>query len=246
MVGSLICMTTPGAGSLVWPPQLVTDWPKPTAIEDALVQYGCAWLRKQGAKLAQTLLVPAEIQLAPPLERNGFSRITTLDYLRLDLDDAGPETRGNLMFQPYPADPGLFQQTLLATYEATADCPELTGARTIDEIIEGHRVQGQHDPARWWLARLGERPIGVLLLTRTEELASWDVSYVGVVAGARRQGFGRQLLEKAIAEAKNQCAMQLTLSVDRRNRPARNLYNGLGFEQFEEREVLLAIWRSAG
>jgi ribosomal protein S18 acetylase RimI-like enzyme len=34
----------------------------------------------------------------------------------------------------------------------------------------------------------------------------------------------------------------MTLSVDRRNRPAWNLYTALGFELFDEREVLLALW----
>jgi ribosomal protein S18 acetylase RimI-like enzyme len=242
IVGALICMTTPGAGSLVWPPQILPDVPERTQVEDQLVRYAGSWLRRQGAKLAQTLLVPAEAYLSKPLERNGFGHVTTLLYLRLDLDERIAESHDDITFQPYPADTVLFGETLLQTYEATEDCPELTGVRTIDEIIEGHRVQGLHDPQRWWLAHWRDRPVGVLLLAKTEEPSSWDVSYVGVVSSGRRRGLGRQLMHKAIAEAKRGGAHQLTLSVDRRNRAAFALYKSLGFEQFEEREVLLAIW----
>jgi GNAT superfamily N-acetyltransferase len=242
LAGALICTTTPGAGGLVWPPQVVAGTHEAGAIEDRLVRHASSWLREQGSKLAQTMLLPSEVQLARPLERNGFVHITSLGYLRLELADAIPKSAGGLTYQAYPADPALFQRTLLQTYEATEDCPELTGARTIDEIIEGHHVQGMHDPNRWWLARSNDGPIGVLLLARLEESASWDVSYVGLVASARRQGFGRQLMVKAMAEAKAAGAAQLTLSVDRRNRPARRLYESLGFEQFDEREVFLALW----
>ncbi len=33
------------------------------------------------------------------------------------------------------------------------------------------------------------------------------------------------------------------LSVDARNRPAWELYHGLGFELFDRREVFLAVWK---
>src|SRR5262249_44467601 len=105
---------------------------------------------------------------------------------------------------------------------------------------------GLHDPECWWLARWHDRPVGVLLLAKTEEPASWDVSYVGIVSSGRRQGLGRQLMHKAMSEAKRGGAHQLTLSVDCRNRAASALYKSLGFEQFEEREVMLAIWGRKG
>ncbi|MFZ8477881.1 GNAT family N-acetyltransferase, partial [Staphylococcus aureus] len=72
----------------------------------------------------------------------------------------------------------------------------------------------------------------------------WDVSYVGIVPEARRRGFGRELMRKALIEARVAEATQLTLSVDVRNRPAWELYRRLGFEAFEQREVYLAIWKA--
>jgi ribosomal protein S18 acetylase RimI-like enzyme len=70
----------------------------------------------------------------------------------------------------------------------------------------------------------------------------WDLAYVGVVPEARRRGFGRELVRKALIEAHQGDARQLTLSVDVRNHPAWDLYASLGFEPYEQREVYLAIW----
>src|SRR5262249_26787732 len=130
-----------------------------------------------------------------------------------------------------------FHQTLLATYTDTMDCPEVNGVRTIDEIIEGHRVQGLHDSGRWWLALRGDQPAGVLLLTELPEWGGWDVSYLGVVPGARRKGVGTTLARKALVEAHTAGAAQLTLALDVRNLPASQLYRSLGFAPFDKREV---------
>jgi len=80
------------------------------------------------------------------------------------------------------------RSTLEQTYVGTFDCPELNGIRTTDEIVTGHTSQGQHDPDRWWLAFAGDVPVGVLLLTAIPEWRGWDLSYLGVVSTARRQG----------------------------------------------------------
>jgi ribosomal protein S18 acetylase RimI-like enzyme len=246
LAGALICMPTPGAGGLMWPPQVAAGISGGSALEDQLVRHASAWLRGRGAKLAQAMLATEEAPLAAALVRNGFAHITTLCYLRLDLHEATPEAGSRLTYESYQSQPDLFQRTLLETYEDTEDCPELTGARSIEEIIEGHRAQGASGVEAWWLARSNSEAIGVLLLARLMEWDGWDIAYVGVRPQARRQGFGRQLLHKAIAEARRRGAAQLTLSVDKRNRSAWKLYESLGFALFDEREVFLAVWCKSG
>jgi ribosomal protein S18 acetylase RimI-like enzyme len=139
--------------------------------------------------------------------------------------------------------PAPFHQALLDSYEGTEDCPEISGVRTVEEILEGHSAQGKYDPARWWLARAERKPVGVLLLCEVPEWAAWDVAYVGVVPEARGHGFGRELMHRALSAARADGVARLTLSVDVRNQPALNLYTGLGFEMHDRREVFLAIWR---
>jgi ribosomal protein S18 acetylase RimI-like enzyme len=244
-VGAVVCLPVPGASGLIWPPGAV-EGPGRAAAEDALVSRATAWLRQRGAKLGQCLLTADEAPLAGPLLRNGFAHVTALWYMQHHLT-AAPVVppRGQLRHVPYNqlSDPAIFHETLIHTYQGTQDCPEITGLRSADEIIAGHRAQGKHDPARWLLALAAGRPVGVLLLCEMPEWAAWDVAYVGVVPGERGRGHGREMMEKALAVARADGVARLTLSVDARNDPAWRLYTGLGFEPHDRRDVFLAIWR---
>ena len=243
LLGAMVCMLVPGASALVWPPQATAA--DGTEIEDVLLRTALTWVKERGAKLAQTLLATSETALSAPIERNGFRHITRLWYLKHDLGFPAEllEPARDLRTCDYTqCDKLLFHKTLLATYEGTRDCPEVNGVRSLDDIITGHQAQGVHDPRRWWLAFKEGRAAGVLILSELPEWQGWDISYLGVVPQARRQGIGRDLTRKAIREAQTAGASQLTLSVDQRNRPAWHLYRALGFEVFDEREVYLAIW----
>lgn len=246
LLGAMICLPVPGASGLVWPPQ-VAEGRESQELADRLVQQARAWLRQRGAKLAQSLLAADELHLAASLERNGFQHLGSLWYLRHDLalpaHPVPPLPR--LTYEPYTtSDRAAFAQTLLRTYEGTHDCPEVNGVRSLDEILEGHRAQGVHNPELWWLVRDQGQPVGVLLLTAMPEWQGLDVSYLGVVPEARRRGIGRDMTRKALEKARVSGAAQLTLAVDARNLFAWNLYRSMGFEAYGEREVYLAIWRS--
>jgi ribosomal protein S18 acetylase RimI-like enzyme len=239
--GALVCLPVPGASALVWPPG--TAKYRREEIEDCLLRHALASLRGRGAKLAQTLLGPDETFLAASLLRNGFSEVTQLWYLRHDLNLPLPclATPARLDYLPFD-DGTAFRDTLARTYVDTMDCPEVNGVRTIDEVLEGHRAQGAFDPERWWLAVDAGRPVGVLMMTEMPESGDWEVAYMGVVPESRRCGFGREVLLKALSEARAAEAPAVTLSVDARNKPAWQLYRGLGFEPFDQRAVYLAIW----
>jgi ribosomal protein S18 acetylase RimI-like enzyme len=261
LLGAIVCAPVPGAGAVVWPPA-VAGLLGP-AEEDLLVRAACDWLQQQGARIAQALLSDGEAPFARPLLRNGFAGITRLSYLQrrpaLPSDPTALSQR--LHFEPFdPAHPELFHQTLLRTYEETLDCPEVNGVRTVEEVIQGHQAQGCFSPHRWWLARctapraspssfsshlpkrdLGE-PVGVLILSAVAEAADWEVSYMGIVPDARRQGLGREMLLLALHQAHAAGARRVALCVDDRNFPAWGLYRSMGFELYDRREVFLAIW----
>ncbi len=242
LVGALVTAPVPGAAAALWPPQAEPGTPDHVA--DRLLQAATDWLRSQGIFLVQVLLAPEEAGLAAPLLRNGFTHPTSLWYLRHHLDLpaellGAPE---ELTFESYAVcDRGLFAATIARTYEQSLDCPEIGGARPIEQVILGHQAGG-FDPGRWWLARRGAAPVGVLLLNQAPEGDGWEVAYVGVVPEARRRGHGRELMRQALFEAKAAGQPCLTLSVDARNQPARALYRRLGFESHDRREVFLAVW----
>jgi ribosomal protein S18 acetylase RimI-like enzyme len=243
--GALVCLSLPGAGGLIWPPGVAAH-PQQTALEDCLLRNALAWLRGRGVKLVQALLAPEEEDLAAPLVRHGFARITDLWYLyhHRSTPLCGTDAPARLTFRAFSeADPLLFQETLLRTYEGTLDCPELSGVRSGEEVLAGHRAQGVFDPQRWLLALEEDRPVGVLLLTELPETGEWDVAYMGVVPEARRRGFGRELLLHGLAEARAAGVERVVLSVDMRNGPAWQLYRSVGFQPSDRRGVYLAIWR---
>src|SRR5262249_11955841 len=217
-----------------WPPQLL---PRSggTAIEDALVQAALAYLRRRGARVVQSFLLPDEAYLGTPLERNGVVRVTQLLYMQHPLDSLPALTpaEARLTFHPYSEalDP-LFREALLRSYEQTQDCPELTGARSVEQVFDGHRAQGVCRLDQWCLALDDGEPVGVLILCEMREWDSWDVSYVGVVPDARGRSVGTALTLRALRAARAGGASRVTLSVDRRNVPAWNLYVRLGFTCF--------------
>lgn len=251
VVGAMVVAPVPGAGAAVWPPQVEpgpgSEIPAAdvAAIADELVRGSVEWLRGRGVKLAQALLAPEDAALAEPLLRNGFHRATALWYLRHDLELSTtllgePERLTYATFASIGPEP--FAAVLAHTYEGTQDCPEISDARTAQEALAGHQAEG-FDPDRWWLAAVGGAPAGLLLVNPAPDGDGWEIAYVGVVPALRRRGYGRELVLKALVEAKAAGEPRVSLAVDARNRPARELYRGIGFEPTESREVLLAVWR---
>ncbi len=245
LLGALVCMRVPGATGLVWPPQARAGSAQ-IDVEDRLTRQASTWLRQQGVRLGQALLTEQERTQGQALERGGFRYLTRLWYLhhcqRLPNPSAGAPPR--LTIHPYrPEVYERFHTTLLRTYEGTLDFPEISGVRTLEQILEGHRSEGRFEPEFWWLACDGDRPVGVLLATPLDT-GTWDVAYTGIVPEARRRGLGRELLLSALRSAHAQGVTEVQLAVDERNQPAWNLYRRLGFEPFDQRHVFLAIWPS--
>jgi ribosomal protein S18 acetylase RimI-like enzyme len=239
--GAMLCLPVPGAAGLLWLPGTQTPHPQTAAM---LVNHAVGWLRQQGVKLIQCLLIAEEEPLAEPLLHCGFQRITDLWYLRHEY--ATPvrylDTSARLSFVSF-ADVSrrIFEDTLQRTYDGTLDCPELNGVRTIEEVIAGHQAQGRFDPGRWWLALAAEQPVGILLMSELPESGDWEVSYMGVVPEARGRGHGKEILLKALTEAWAAGVRRVALCVDSRNRPAAELYRRVGFESYDRRAVYLAI-----
>ncbi|HEX4590332.1 MAG TPA: GNAT family N-acetyltransferase [Gemmataceae bacterium] len=243
LVGAMISAPVPGAGAAVWPPQLEAG--TLPGVADELVRHSAEWLRKRGVKLAQALLSPDDVAPAEPLLRGGFRRATALWYLRHELELSATLFRGSerLTYTTFSsAGAAPFAAVLARTYEGTQDCPEISDARTAAEALEGH-MAGGFAPDRWWLAAADGVLAGLLLINSAVDGDGWEIAYVGVVPEQRRRGYGRELVLKALLEAKADGQPAVTLAVDARNQPARELYRRLGFEPRESREVLLAVWR---
>ncbi len=239
LIGVLIAQPLQGASCLFWLPIAPHD------CADALVSAALAWCRTRGCTIAQAFYPPDQSAWTAPFLRNGFRYITRLHHLEYDFSlntEPKPEFATDLRLDS--CDPNLpteFGTTLLQTYEDSLDCPELNGRRSVDEILAGHRGTGTYHPDCWWLARRKDVPIGVLIMTEIVNTTTWELAYVGITPKQRGFGFGRALTLHALAALRERNAQRLTLAVDARNRPARRLYESLGFTETEPLDVVLCF-----
>lgn len=243
LAGVQVCIPLRGASGLFWLPQ-VDPACADHDLANRLVQAALTWLRQGGAKLGQALLAPSDLPLAKPLTDCGFQHITQLDYLQHDLKAVPSASHSSAMhMEPYaPANAADFAATLARSYEGTLDCPELNGVRTMEEVLDGHRAQGIWHPETWWLVRVQDVPAGVVLLAELPERDAWDLSYLGVVPEFRQRGLGRKMIERSLRAVAEAHGVKMHVAVDRRNHPARRLYEKLGFQATGAREVFLHLF----
>lgn len=237
--GAILVQVMPGALGLTWPP--VTERRNRAAIEDALVSGACDWLRSRGVKVCQAFASELERDSLAALVRHGFRHVAQLLDMKCEPHSIiGPDSR--VTFEPVGLENRAeFAATMLASYEGSLDCPESTGCRTDAELLEGIA-----DPAaskeHWFLARVANGAVGVVLLDGDNEPGTFELTYLGLKPNFRGRGLGRELMRFALFHAENAGGSTVVLSVDARNEPAIRLYRTHEFQASGEREVFLAAW----
>jgi mycothiol synthase len=238
VVGAFLCVPGRAASALVWLPRWRAGAGS-DADADRLIARGMDWLRLRGCRVTQVLAAPAEQDLQAPLWRAGFVSAGSLVTLHHDLGDI-------------PVDPPLSTRTaaeigdealgklVAETYLGSLDFPELNGSRPMAQVLEGHRAAGHHRPEDWRIVRDASGDlVGVLLLAPLESFGLWELSYLGIVSRARRQGWGRRMVAEAVRHVREAMGEQLEVGVDARNLPALQLYAASGFRKVAERSVSL-------
>jgi ribosomal protein S18 acetylase RimI-like enzyme len=192
-------------------------------------------------KVCQAFAREEERESFAPLQRAGFQSLTQLVELRREL---GVEATGTsrMEFERVDGENRVaFTAALLASFEGSLDCPEVSGSRTEDELLATYTDSpGTQD--LWFLARLEGESAGVLLLESNVQPGVCELTYVGIAPIFRRCGLGAELVRFALHSARIAGHSSILLSVDERNFPARRLYEALGFQASGARFVFLADW----
>jgi mycothiol synthase len=206
-------------------------------------------------RLVQALPEPREPWSVRALEGAGFTRVGDLAYLRAPLRGAaahrsrptapapewppGVTIRNITGAAPGNPDRPALVAALNRSYIDTLDCPELCGMRQTEDILDSHRATGVFDPALWWLILLDGEPHGCVLLSHLPDHSCVELVYIGLSPELRGKGIGGHLLRMGIAAASNLAADHMACAVDLRNRPARRLYEHMGFREFGQRIALV-------
>lgn len=237
IVGVQVCVALSGSASLFWLPS--TQAP----VADALIEAALDGVRRQGCKIAHALAMTEDQPWTEPLRRKGFQPITCLHQMGHSLCDIPDQGALTLRYEAYrPSLADLFAATLERTYLGSLDCPELNGARSIAEVIHGHKAQGIFHPEYWWVAFERTEPVGVVMLAEMPDGLTWEMIYIGLIPEARGRGLGREMMLHAMHALRAQPMIALVLAVDARNVPARAVYESLGFIEIDRQEALLYRW----
>lgn len=243
--GAWLALLLPGRVAMIMLP--CRGWSGLEAADQrAAVAAGVEALSNQGLYFAQALLEAGDVYQRWLLEEFGFHHLTTLSYMQRPCAWPPwdpPEAAGVEWIAYEGASHEEFGRTLLATYQESRDCPELTGIRPIDEVIASHQATGPFDPRLWELVRVGRRIAGCILLSRLTFGALLEIVYVGVVPDMRRRGVGSLLMRRALQQAQERGAAELMVVFDVRNSTAGRLYERFGFRRMAERETYVRFLR---
>jgi mycothiol synthase len=252
MVGYSLCLVNPGATASVFLPETFPDLdPGYLYFEVASKTLRCLvdCLEAWDLAVLQTMVVDENAPLARIFFEAGFGVLCRLNILEagvgLETSEESMEDIGWLSYGQVSED--RFSDLILETYEASKDCPRLTGLRTGREILAGHRSSGLFEPDGWAILQFRRRDAGVLLLNNTEEEPErMELVYMGLAPWARGADLGDLLLNQAFRIARRKGKKTIRLAVDCENTPALRLYRHFGFKEAARQTVLAVLNESRG
>lgn len=212
----------------------------PADAAEQLLRWWVALPESGSFHYAQALVEPDDAAKAQVLQHAGFERLTQLAYLERDarFPWVDPPARDGVTWATVAeVSDAEFGRVILETYQGSADCPELSGVRPIDDVLAAHRGAGIHDPALWELIRVDDCAAGCLLLARLHHAPVYEVVYVGVAVSHRGRGLGRLLMQRALQQARERGGRGVSLVVDVRNLTASRLYESFGFRVIGVRDA---------
>lgn len=247
IVTACAAMDLPGGVSLLMIPGSALTPSLMATVEDMLSAAASA-AGERLKRFAQVLLEPeVSDRVRPHLLAAGFKPLATLQYMQRNAFDpaAVRPVEGATWRTLRLAGEQTFKDIIPRTYIDSRDCPGLTGIRSIEEVIEGHKAAGEFDPDGWYVLQQDGRDAGVLITARTPLRPALELVYCGLVPEARGKGLGRLCVHKAIARARDLSVPTVTLAVDAANEPALRTYGAMGFVAYASRAVWLRVFRRA-
>lgn len=247
MTGTVWAELHSGRVAALHGPKIGADEPATTAAQ--LVGLAIDYSTTCEVRLVQALKRADEEAEAQALVEHGVRHVADLLYMHAD-GLAGPAEPPptSLRFEPYSAALPMRMINLIErTYVESLDCPIVDGLRTVEEILEGYRATGSHDPHRWLIATARLEPagplvdVGCILLAVHPLTDQWELMYMGVVPEGRGRGWGLEMVRHAQGLARTANAKSVVLAVDAANEPGVKMYAAAGFEVFDRRALHLRV-----
>ncbi len=245
LVGAMLSLPAAGRVTMAWPPKAAPGISPSVErqVWRSLLDRCAESARERSSRFIQFLADELSPLLDQTLREAGYLHLTQLVYARRSIDpnESVPHSPADLEFIPYADSLQADLMTILEqSYRQSLDCPELTGVRSMEDVVASHQGHGDFDPRRWLLVRRENKWVGCLLLSAGDGEKVIEISYVALLPEARGQGLGRVLTRQAIRRAWEEGFEAVVLAVDARNTPALAMYEDEGFTPWDIREV---FWR---
>ena len=241
-VAALLAHSLPGRTAAIWPVGMAAGESETTATALFSELHRC--LAQSGTTLCQALVPASDDPASGRWRGAGYQQganLLSMTCEAVNLPTQSPP-QADLHFVPtQPGDEGQLSQLVERTYEKTLDCPLLNGMRQGSDVLEGYRQGGAFRPELWFQIQRamdkGRLPIGCLFLMEHPANRNLELVYFGLVPEARGRGLGRQIVQRAMWEARQAGVERLVLAVDATNTPAIDIYSAAGFWVWDERRL---------
>lgn len=242
VVGAILWTMYPGRTAVISAPGLRENEPLSTA--EKLFSGIISNLRSSQTRLIFANLSGNQTAFHEPLKNAGFSPLARLRYLLSPARDFPRELpASDLSFVPVTSwDAKEFAEIVEETYIGTLDCPELNGIRETEDVLAGYRAAGVYSPDLWFVITHENEPVGCLVLTDHPDFDQLELVYMGLIPRFRGHGWGREAVRYAQWMARIRKRSGLLLAVDTRNTPAVHVYESLGMQPLEERDIFLFVF----
>jgi RimJ/RimL family protein N-acetyltransferase len=237
-----VMLILPQAGKMAtcWAPRFALGLPKEKALRVAQQLWNQAKqkLQENGTHIFQALTADSHDWEAEILRNLGFAYITQLLIMRWSARIGMPPMSGNQQTSLVPVkddNEDLFRQTVALSQADSLDAPELDQYQTTENSSIGY-ADVHHQ--RWLISDENHQAIGGLVLSQEGTLG--QLIYCGLVPQFRRQRMGTFAVQWALQFFRAQYVRRVSVRLDARNLPARQLYERCGFKVHETEELFLS------
>ena len=219
---------------------------EPIGVAESLVKTAVDWWYSIGGTMVQTLLPIGALDDEAVLIAGGFRYISDLEYLVLRDDcfpDSPPDTV--LEFESFnPDEIDRLSCLVHRTYRDSLDFARLGDFLSASDLLKSYKQKGHFDPDRWLIGSSEGKDRAVVLVNDRPSDGACELVYMGLVPEARGNGLGRDLARVAAWQTAMAGRDRLVVGVDRANRPARSVYQSIGFDFLAKRAVYARFFQS--
>lgn len=242
LVGAMYAQKRPDGSVLLWVPAMAQGFSLEPMLEP-LAQF---------CRSQKTFAAVALADTDQPFDEQTFCTagqfqfLSDLIHLAVEIvPNDSPEESSRLQFVPlmnYSEDISeRLVRLVKETYHHSLDFPDLMQIAPVEDVLQGYQTGVLFRPELWFFLQKQGVDVGVLLLTdaASDQL---ELTYMGLIESARRQGFSREIVRFAKTTTSRWNRQLLLTSVDEKNIPACQSYLAHGFRAYDRKKVYVRFF----